>query len=304
MAGATRRSGRSGCAIRRRIHQSPGDGRFRGGAGTSAGCMGLGRRTVFDLLRRGPGPGPGHRLAEFCRVSQWCASTGRAFPLRATGSQFTGPAGAGGHLESQFPGRRQPRGVALRSTSAPPARVPAATGDGEQRQVRAPRRRARGMRHRSGDLGRAGLKRPAFVLPAPAPGHGAGLGGLSPACNVRGGSPGSAESRRGQLSCPGVGSCRRRSARQHRRPAQGPCRQPSDQPYPVPTVGPGDAGQAHRPVRAQGLHPGGDLGRQQLRSVGGGTGQAPGFEVAGPRDNGRRAADNRTSARQIEKWRG
>ena len=51
--------------------------------------------------------------------------------------------------------------------------LPAAADDGEQRQARDARRRARRLRHRPDLLGRAGHQRPAFVLPADPPGHAA-----------------------------------------------------------------------------------------------------------------------------------
>ena len=72
-----------------------------------------------------------------------------------------------------FLGHRYHRGAAGPELHDAIPRVPAAVDHGEQRQVRAARRRARGLPDRRDLLGRAGHERPALVLPNAAPGNAA-----------------------------------------------------------------------------------------------------------------------------------
>ena len=65
------------------------------------------------------------------------------------------------------------RGAAVRAIPEALSRVPAAADDGEQRQARDARRRARRLPDEPDLLGRARHQRPAFVLPADPPGHAA-----------------------------------------------------------------------------------------------------------------------------------
>ena len=75
-------------------------------------------------------------------------------------------------VEPQLPRCADARRAAVRRPPRALPGVPPAARDGEQRQVRAPRRRAGRVRHLPGDLGRAGLERAALLLSAAAPGHG------------------------------------------------------------------------------------------------------------------------------------
>ena len=95
----------------------------------------------------------------------------RAFPHRAVRAQSAGADGAARGLEQQFLRCADGRGAALRAISQALSRVSPATDDGEQRQARHARWRARRLSDGAHLLGRAGHQRPAFVLSAHPPGN-------------------------------------------------------------------------------------------------------------------------------------
>ena len=78
-----------------------------------------------------------------------------------------------GVWNTNFLGRRDGRGAAVRAVPEALSRLPPAVDDGEQRQARDARRRRGLVRDRADLLGRAGHQRPALVLPADPPGHAA-----------------------------------------------------------------------------------------------------------------------------------
>ena len=101
----------------------------------------------------------------------------------ASGPAGAEPAGAAGpdrRLVPQFPRLHQPQRGALPPGAQAPAGLPAAAGDGKQRQVRRSRRRAAALRHQPRGVGRARHQRPARLLPDAAPGHRRDPGGVHP----------------------------------------------------------------------------------------------------------------------------
>ena len=100
------------------------------------------------------------------------------FRTRAARGEPAGDRRAAQRLVLELLRRRDPRGAALQPVPAPPAGLPAAADDGEQRQV-GKRGRHAGHHDDGRDLlGRAGHERPARLLPAAAPGHAARAGRL------------------------------------------------------------------------------------------------------------------------------
>ena len=95
----------------------------------------------------------------------------RHFADRAAGAQPAGAARPARRLVPQLPPFHEPLGGALPPGPAAPAGLPAAAGDGVQRQARRRRRPAAALRHQPGGLGRAGHERPARLLPDAAPGQ-------------------------------------------------------------------------------------------------------------------------------------
>jgi len=75
-------------------------------------------------------------------------------------------------FEPEFPRLRHLGGLALRPAPAPFPGIPAAAGNGKQRQVRHPRWAAARLPERPDRVGRAGVERAAFFFSAIAPGYG------------------------------------------------------------------------------------------------------------------------------------
>ena len=202
----------SGCrAMRGGLDQRSRDERVWYRGRPASRDVGLGRRPLLGLVGRRTNRGAGDRLGEVRGVSRRWSCDGRAFPQRAGRAQFAGAARAGRHLEPKFPWRAEPRSAAVRRPPRAFSCLPAAARDGEQREVRAARRRAGRVRDVPRDLGRAGLERAALFLSVAAPGHGARLDRLLAARAVGGRTPGTAGSRCGELPRAGVGARRRRS---------------------------------------------------------------------------------------------
>ena len=133
----------------------------------SAGASRSGRRSASPRCARS---GP----TRFERVPRRRARHRRAFRA-ARRSRRTCPVLMAliGVWNTNFLGCADARRAALLQRAAPAAGVPAAARDGIQRQARRPRRPAGRLRHRAGAVGRRRHGEPAFVPPAPAPGHAA-----------------------------------------------------------------------------------------------------------------------------------
>src|SRR4030095_2755264 len=159
--------------------------------------------------------------------------------------------------------------------------VPAAADHGEQRQAR----HARGGRDRLPDrahlLGRAGDQRAAFLPPAHPPGdppHPLRLHRRRTGPEPAGAAPRHAPRQRvradrgPRLRQDTRGGQGRGHARRPRPPSRVPGQPPLEH-DPRRAAHPGDPRQARRALRAQRVHPGRDLGRRLVRSVGGRAGQ-------------------------------
>ena len=110
--GPGRRRDRAAPALHGGVEQHPGGAGLRHPRGKHPADVGLGRRALLAVV------GDRHL-------------------------QLQGAAGPAGHLVRQLPGRAEPRDPALRPLPEEYHQVPAATGHGIQRQVRAPRRQRR-----------------------------------------------------------------------------------------------------------------------------------------------------------------
>ena len=137
--------------------------------------VGLGRRPLLAVVggrpvdraraRHGPVRADARR-----RRTRWTSTSAR----RRSSSNLPVLMGLLGVWNSNFLGLRFAGRAALRPAAAPLPGVPAAARDGVERQERDARRRAGRLRDRRRGLGRARQQRAALVLPAAAPGHGAG----------------------------------------------------------------------------------------------------------------------------------
>ena len=135
--------------------------------------LGLGRRPLLDGLGDRPFDDARRRARQLPRDAGGLPRDGRALPHRAVRAQPAGAAGPPRALVQRFLRRADGRRAALRAVPQALSRLPAAAHDGEQRQARDARRRARRLRHGPDLLGRARHQRPALVLPAHPPGHAA-----------------------------------------------------------------------------------------------------------------------------------
>ncbi len=121
-------------------------GRLRHRRGQRAADVGLGRRALLAVVgdRAADRDGGGH--GGLRRAARGRARDGPAFPRCAARVEHAHVAGADRRVVPQFPRRRLAGGDSLRPVAAAAAGVPAAAGDGEQRQVRRARRHAAAAR--------------------------------------------------------------------------------------------------------------------------------------------------------------
>ena len=114
--------------------------------GQRAADVGLGRRALLAVVgdRAADRDGGGH--GGLRRAARRRARDGPAFPRCAARVEHAHVAGADRRVAPQFPRRRLAGGDSLRPVAAAAAGVPAAAGDGEQRQVRRARRHAAAAR--------------------------------------------------------------------------------------------------------------------------------------------------------------
>ena len=106
--------------------------------------LGLGRRPLFAVV--GDRPADRHRRSaptSFRALLAGAHAMDRHFASAPLGAEPAGAAGAARRLVPQLPRLRQPLRRALSPGPAAPAGLPAAAGDGKQRQARRPRRRSR-----------------------------------------------------------------------------------------------------------------------------------------------------------------
>ena len=101
--------------------------------------LGLGGRPLFAVVGHRPADRHRHRRRRFSRTAGRRACDGPAFRHGAAGAQPAGAAGAARRLVPQFPRLHQPQHRALSQRAAPAAGLPAAAGNGKQRQARRPR---------------------------------------------------------------------------------------------------------------------------------------------------------------------
>ena len=298
VVGAAGRRGRGGEALRRRVHERGAGGGVRDRHRQHVRVLGLGRRPLLDGLGHRPLDDDRRRPGGLRRDARRLPRDGRALPHDAAGGEPAGAHGAARRLVRRLLRRRDGRRDALRAVPQALPGLPAAADHGVQRQARHARRGAGRLRHRRRLLGRAGHERAAQLLPAHPPGHPPDPGrpdrlrqdaqpaprpprhplvqrvraGPGPRLRQdRGGGPGRGHAG-GRRAAPGHGG----------QPAHQ--RDPGREAHALP------ARHAGRPVRAQRVHAGDDLGHRLLRPVGRRARQGPGrgdHPRAGERDRAR-----------------
>ena len=168
-----RRRARGREALRRRVDQRRGGAEVRDRHREHVRVLGLGRRTLFDGIGDRPVDDDRDRSRAFPRDARrlrtrWTSTSARRRSSRTCRRCW----GCSALWYADFFDAQTIARPALRASIS--KRFPAylqQLDDGEQRQARDARRRARRLRDRADLLGRAGHERPALVLPADSPGH-------------------------------------------------------------------------------------------------------------------------------------
>ena len=177
--GAGRRRDGRRQALRRRLHQRGEGRRVRHRHREHVRLLGLGRRPLLVHVGHRPLAHGRDRAATHYREMLDGFHTVdehfRTAPYEENLPALLGPDLA---LVHRLLRRADAGGAAVLAVPGPLPRLPAAAVHGVQRQVGDPRRLAGRRRHRRDRLGRAGHQRPARLLPAAAPGHGARAGRL------------------------------------------------------------------------------------------------------------------------------
>ena len=278
-----RRDGR-GAAFRRGVDQRGEGDRIRDRRREHVRLLGLGRRPLFDGLGDRPVDDARDRSGPLSRDARRLPRDGRAFPGNAVRAQPAGADGAPRALEQQFPRRGNGRRAALRTVPQALPGLSAAADDGEQRQARDAGRRAGRLRHGPDLLGRARHQRPAFVLPVDPPGdapHPLRFHRVRQVVESAGTAPRHAarervRAGRGARVRQDGGGGEGRGHGGSARPASRVRGQPSVLDDPRRRADARRARHARRPLRAQRVHAGRDLGHRSVRPVGRGARQGAG----------------------------
>ena len=177
-----------GLAGREPVAQADGPSPDRGDGGTGQGrglglwpdlCLPrLGRRPLFPVVGGQP-VGGGRPWVGCVRAgAERRPGHGCAFPRGGSGVQCPGAAGPGPDLQCRGSRTHGPDRRPLCPRPASAAGLPAAAGDGVERQAGEARRLARRHRHQPDRLRRARHQRPARLLPADPSGADGGSGGV------------------------------------------------------------------------------------------------------------------------------